>query len=350
MKRREFFLKGAPFIQTTPNVRWRLTSSFPNSLDTIYGAAEVLDERVSALTEGRFRIRPYSAGELVPAFEVLGAVQNGTVQMGHAASYYFKGKNPAFVFDCTVPFGMNARQLNSWFYYGGGLELMREMFADFNIINFPGGNTGTQMGGWFRREINSLRDLRGLKMRIPGLGGEVMSQLGVTVQVIPGGEIYPSLERGALDAAEWIGPYDDEKLGFYQVVKDYYYPGWWEPCTGISFYVNMDAWASLPQTYQDVLEVAAATASEYMMSSYDAKNPPALQRLLAQGVQLHPFPDELMQEAERRTIDILDDEASDPFYNRIYTAYKKWHEDALRWFGTSERAFAEFAFPRAKGI
>ena len=197
----------------------------PNGLDTIYGTAETLAGRVEALTEGRFRIRSYPAGELVPAFEVLSAVQNGTIQMGHSASYYFQGKNPALVFDCTIPFGLSARQLNAWFYYGDGLTLTREMFADFNVINFPGGNTGTQMGGWFRREIGSLQDLRGLKMRIPGLGGEVMNRLDVTVQVIPGGEIYLALERGAIDATEWVGPYDDEKLGFQEIVKDYYYPG-----------------------------------------------------------------------------------------------------------------------------
>src|SRR5690606_26710871 len=212
MYRRHFLLAGPPAIQTEPRRRWRLASGFPNGRDTLYGAAERLALRVLLLHAAPIRLRPHSSGELVPAFEVLTAVQNGTVQMGHAASYYFKGHNPALVFDCTVPFGLTARQLNAWYYQGDGLDLTREMFADFNVINFPGGNTGTQMGGWFRREIRSLRDLRGLKMRIPGLGGEVMDQLGVTVQVIPGGEIYPSLERGAIDATEWVGPYDDEKL------------------------------------------------------------------------------------------------------------------------------------------
>ncbi len=344
MNRRQFLLTGAPTVQTSPRVAWRLASSFPNSLDTIYGAAEVLARRVEELTEGRFRIRSYSAGELVPAFEVLGAVQNGTVHMGHAASYYFKGKNPALVFDCTVPFGLTARQQNAWLYHGGGLDLTREMFADFNVINFPGGNTGAQMGGWFRRDIGSLNDLRGLKMRIPGLGGEVMSRLGVTVQVIPGGEIYPSLERGAIDAAEWVGPYDDEKLGFHEIVKNYFYPGWWEPGPGLSFYVNRSEWNKLPSTYQEAFEAAAAEANQTMLATYDARNPPALERLIAEGVRLQKFPDDVMSSARSITEDILEESASDPFFHKIYTAFKSWRDDAHKWFGTAELAYADYVY------
>ncbi len=344
MNRRHFLLAGAPAIQTEPRLTWRLASSFPNGLDTIYGAAEVLARRVEQLTEGRLRIRPYSAGELVPAFEVLTAVQNGTVQMGHAASYYFKGHNPALVFDCTVPFGLTARQLNAWYYQGDGLDLTREMFADFNVINFPGGNTGTQMGGWFRREIRSLRDLRGLKMRIPGLGGEVMDQLGVTVQVIPGGEIYPALERGAIDATEWVGPYDDEKLGFHEIVQNYYYPGWWEPGPGLSFYVNRQAWEGLPSTYQKAIEVAAAEANDNMLAQYDALNAPALKRLIEAGVRVQPFPDDVMAQARRVTDELLEQAASDAFYRRIYDSYRRWRDQAYRWFSTAELAYANVAF------
>ena len=233
---------GTPAVQTRKAVSWRLASSFSRSLDTIYGAAHILADRVSELTDGKFTIRPYPGGEMVPALEVLGAVQTGTVQMGHSASYYYVGKNPAFAFDTCVPFGLTARMQNAWLYYGGGLELMRELFADFNIVNLPGGNTGVQMGGWFRRTIDSLDDLRGLKMRIPGLGGQVMDRLGVNVQLISGGEIFPALERGAIDATEWVGPYDDEKLGFQKVASNYYYPGWWEPGPTLSFYVNRSAW------------------------------------------------------------------------------------------------------------
>jgi TRAP-type mannitol/chloroaromatic compound transport system substrate-binding protein len=348
MKRREFLLTGAPVVQTSQRVTWRLASSFPNALDTIYGTADVLARRVEQLTDGRFRIRPYSAGEIVPAFEVLGAVQNGTVQMGHGASYYFQGRNPALVFDCTVPFGLTARQLNAWFHYGGGLELTREMFTDFNIINFPGGNTGTQMGGWFRRNIGSQADLRGLKMRIPGLGGEVMSRLGVTVQVIPGGEIYPALERGAIDATEWVGPYDDEKLGFHEIVRDYYYPGWWEPGPGISFYVNRTAWDALPTSYQHAFEIAAGEASENMLALYDARNAPAMERLVSAGVRLHPFPEDVMAAAREITVELLEEAASDPLYGRIYASYRSWRDQAYRWFGTAELSYADFAFASAR--
>ena len=296
------------------------------------------------MSDGRFRLRVYPAGEIVPSLQVMDAVRQGPVQVGHTASYYYIGKNPAFAFDCTVPFGLTARQYNAWSYHGGGLELLRELFADFNIINFPGGNTGTQMGGWFNREINALGDLRGLKMRIPGIGGRVMDQLGVTVQQIPGGEIYPALERGAIDAAEWVGPYDDEKLGFHQVVKHYYYPGWWEPGPNLSVYVNQDAWASLPVDYQHALEVAAAESNMYMMSRYDAQNPAALQRLLDQGVLIHPFPNDVMQAASETATALLEEEASDPAYAKIYNAYKQWRADAYRWFGTAEQSYAAFAF------
>ena len=338
---------GAPAVISRPHLRWRLISSFPRSLDTIFGAADVFAQRVSALTDGRFEIRVYPAGEIVPYDQVLDSVQKGTVQMGHAASYYFKGKNPALPFDCSVPFGLTARQQSAWMHQGGGLELMRAMFADFNVINFPGGNTGTQMGGWFRREINSLQDLRGLKMRIPGFGGVVMDRLGVGVEQIAGGEVYPALERGAIDAAEWVGPYDDEKLGFHKVARYYYYPGWWEPGPALTFYVNRDAWNQLPSMYQDAISTASAAASMAMQTSYDAKNPPALSRLLNEGVQLRPFSSDIMEAAERYAFEIMEEEAAaDPAYNKIYTAFKTFREQSYRWFSTAENAFAAFAYRR----
>ncbi len=349
MNRRHFLTAGAPAIQTQPRVMWRLASSYPRSLDTIFGANDILANHVSALTDGRFTIRAYPAGELVPGLEVMNAVQTGTVQIGQSASYYYIGKNPALAFDTCVPFGLTARQRNAWLYHGGGLELIRSLFADFNIINFPGGNTGAQMGGWFRREVNSLSDLRGLKMRIPGPGGEVMNDMGVTVQVLAGGDIYPSLERGALDATEWVGPYDDEKLGFHKVARYYYYPGWWEPGPGLAFYVNREAWDALPSTYQQALEVAAAEANVSMLASYDAKNPPALQRLLADGVEMRRFPDDVMQTAERIAQERLADQAaSDATFRRIYEAHQAWRADSYRWFGTAEQAYAAFAFQRER--
>lgn len=340
---------GAPGVQTKPRLRWRLASSFSRSLDTIYGAADVLAERVSALTDGRFEIRPTPGGELVPAFEVLEAVQQGIVQMGHSASYYFIGKNPALAFDACVPFGLTARQYNAWVYHGGGLDLLRSLFSDFNIVNFPGGNTGAQMGGWFRAPINSASDLNGLRMRIPGLGGRVMDRLGVTVQQIPGGEIYPSLERGAIDAAEWVGPYDDEKLGFHKVAKNYYYPGWWEPGPALTFYVNKTAYEGLSASYKQALEVAAAEANLGMLASYDAKNPAAMQRLLAEGVQVRPFPQDIMRAARDATTDLLEEEVSDASYRSIYGAFKQWREAQYQWFGTAEYAYASFAFGGSEG-
>lgn len=337
---------GAAAVQTRPRVMWRLTSSFPRSLDTIYGAAEVLSRRVESLTDGRFTIRVFPAGELVPYNQVLESVQKGTVQMGHSASYYFTGLNPALAFDCTVPFGLNMRQFNAWMYHGDGLELTRSLFADFNILNFPGGNTGVQMGGWFRDRVDNLADFRGLKMRIPGFGGRVMAEMGVNVQVLAGGEIYPALERGVIDAAEWAGPYDDEKLGFHQIAKHYYYPGWWEPGPGLSFYINQDAWADLPSDYQSALETAAAEANVDMVASYDAKNPPALQRLVdEQDVDLRPFPEDVMRRAHEATMDILAGEAAaDPAYRAIYDSYNAWRVASNRWLQTAENTYATFAF------
>lgn len=333
----------APAVQTGfPSLRWRLASSFSRSLDTIYGAADVMSNRVSQLTDGRFMIRVYPAGEIVPAFEVLESVQKGTVQLGHSASYYYIGKNPAFAFDTTVPFGLTARQFNGWAYHGGGREIMQDLFADYNILSYPGGNTGTQMGGWFNREINSVVDLRGLTMRIPGLGGRVMDRLGVTVQQIPGGEIYPALERGVIDAAEWVGPYDDEKLGFHQVARYYYYPGWWEPGANLSFYVNQSAFEGLPSHYQMALETAMIEANMYMLSRYDAVNPAAFRRLMDSGVELRSFPVDLMDAAHAASREMIQEGVSDPVYSEIHDSYLAWLEASNDWFGTASSAYSEF--------
>lgn len=339
--------ESGPAVQTGRRVLWRLASSFPRGLDTLYGGAEILARRLEAISEGRFRIEPYPAGELVPGLQVMDAVQQGTVQAGHTASYYFIGKNPALAFDAGIPFGLTARQQYAWFYYGGGLGLVRELFADFNVIVFPGGSTGAQMGGWFKREVNTVADLKGLRMRIPGLGGEVMSRLGVTVQVLAGGDIYPALERGVVDATEWVGPYDDEKLGFHKVAKYYYYPGWWEPGPTISFHVNLRAWNELPAEYREMFDTACVETSARMLAKYDAVNPPALERLLAAGVQLRPFSEEILAAAQRAAFDLYEEQASkDPGYRKVYEAWKAWRADSYRWFGTAERAYADFAFPR----
>jgi TRAP-type mannitol/chloroaromatic compound transport system substrate-binding protein len=333
----------APAVHTGKKLRWRMASSFPRSLDTIYGAADVLAERVKAMTDGNFDIRVYAAGEIVPALQVMDAVQQGTVQIGQTCSYYYKGKNPALAFDTCVPFGLSARQQNAWLNEAGGLALVRELFADFGMTTFPGGNTGAQMGGWFKRELDGLAGLRGLKMRIPGLGGDVMSALGASVQVIAGGEIYPALERGAIDATEWVGPYDDEKLGFHKIAKNYYYPGWWEPGPSLSFYVNQAAWDSLPAAYKAVFQAATHEAATVMQTRYDAKNPPALQRILASGVQLRPFSEDLMVAAQQASEQILEENAAkDPAYAKIYAHWGKFRTDAVQWFGTAELTYAQF--------
>ncbi|MDD4881335.1 MAG: TRAP transporter substrate-binding protein [Gallionellaceae bacterium] len=328
-----------------PTIRWRLASSYPKSLDTIYGAAEVMAKRVEAITNGKFQIRVHAGGEIVPGLQVLDAVQQGTIECGHSASYYYVGKNMAFAFDCAVPFGLTARQQNAWMYQGGGLELTRELFKDYNILNFPGGNTGVQMGGWFRKEVNSLADLNGLKMRIPGIGGQIMAKLGAVPQTLAGGDIYPALERGAIDAAEWVGPYDDEKLGFAKIAKHYYYPGWWEGGPQLSFYVNIDKWNALPESYRQAFETACMEANLNMLAAYDTKNPQALQRLVAAGVQLHAFPKDVMTAAQKIAFGLYEEEAGrNPIFRKIYQPWKQFREAELQWFKLAEASYTNFLF------
>jgi TRAP-type mannitol/chloroaromatic compound transport system substrate-binding protein len=338
---------SGPAVHTGDRVQWRLVSSFPRGLDTLYGSSELLAKRLEALSGGRFRIRPHPAGEIVPGLQVLDAVQQGTVQVGHTASYYFTGKNPALAFDAGVPFGLTARQQFAWLYHGGGSELMQDLFADFNVVSFPAGSTGVQMGGWFKREVSTLADLQGLKMRIPGLGGEVMQRLGATVQVLAGGDIYPALERGAIDATEWVGPYDDEKLGFHRIADNYYYPGWWEPGPTLSFYVNQRDWDGLPAEYKEMFETAATEVSMRMTAQYDTLNPPAMMRLLGEGVQLRRFSDEIMEAARTASFELYEEQATaDPTYRKIYDAWSSARGELYRWFGTAEAGYASFAFAR----
>jgi TRAP-type mannitol/chloroaromatic compound transport system substrate-binding protein len=331
--------------QSAPAVRWRLASSFPKSLDTIYGGAEVLARRVGQITGGKFAISVHAAGELMPAFGVVDGVQGGTVECAHTASYYFVGKNKAFGFDTTLPFGMNQRQQNAWMYYGGGLQLVREFLREYGIVSFPGGNTGVQMGGWFKREIRSLADLKGLKMRIPGIGGEVMARLGVVPQQIAGGDIYPALEKGTIDAAEWVGPYDDEKLGFYKIAPHYYYPGWWESNSMYSFYVGTKAWEALPKDYQAAFEAAAAEANIDMMAEYDFKNPPALLRLAGHGVKLHAYSTELMKAAQDAAFDLYAEEgAKNAAFRKIFESWNKFRGEVTLWHRFAENTYANFIF------
>ncbi|MEM8805343.1 MAG: TRAP transporter substrate-binding protein [Cyanobacteria bacterium P01_G01_bin.38] len=338
---------AAPAVQTdsAPSIQWRMASSYTPSLDTVYGGSEFFIERVKQLTEGRFEIALSAAGELVPGLEVLDAVQQGTVQSGHTNSYYYRGKNAALAFDTAVPFGFNYRQQNAWLYEGGGLELVHELLSDFNIISFPGGNTGTQMGGWWNQEVNSPADLQGINMRIPGLGGVVMERLGVNVQNLAGGEIFQALQLGTIDAAEFVGPYDDEKLGLNKAASIYYYPGWWEPASQYSFYFNLDEWNKLPDTYKYALQTAAAETHVNIMARYDARNPAAIKSLLDQGVELKRFSDELMAASRTAAFEVYEELASaDATYNKIYTAWKEFRENSNRWFSASELGYTDFSF------
>ncbi|MBK1837974.1 TRAP transporter substrate-binding protein DctP [Azospirillum sp. YIM B02556] len=356
MKRRSFLTSAgvgvaastlaAPAIaQSQPEIHWRLASSFPKSLDTIYGAADTIAARVAAATDGKFTIRAFAAGEIVPGLQVLDAVQNGTVECGHTASYYYVGKDPTFTFDATVPFGLNARQQNAWIYNGGGMPLLREFFDGYGVVNFPAGNTGVQMGGWFRKEIKTVEDLKGLKFRIGGFAGQVLAKLGTVPQQIAGGDIYPSLEKGTIDAAEWIGPYDDEKLGFNKVAKYYYYPGWWEGGLNVSLLVNKQQWEQLPKQYKAVLEAACFEANLTMNAKYDAENPAALRRLVAGGALLRPFPREVMEACYKAATELYDETAkTNPKFAKIYEPWKKFRDDEYLWFRVAENSFDNFAF------
>ncbi|NLR73835.1 MULTISPECIES: TRAP transporter substrate-binding protein [Leeia] len=332
-----------------PSIKWRLASSFPKGLDTIYGGAETLAARVKQLTGGKFEIRCFASGEIAPGNQVLDVVQQGTVECGHTCSYYYLGKNKAFAFDTAIPFGLTARQQNAWMYFGNGLSLMRELFKEYNIINFPGGNTGVQMGGWFRSELKGLDSLKGLKMRIPGLGGEIMGRLGAVPQAIPGSDIYPALEKGTIDAAEWVGPYDDEKLGFYKVAKNYYYPGWWEPGPQVSFYVNINEWNKLPKDYQAAFEAAAAEANVLMMAEYDAKNPQALVRLIQNDVKVRAYPHDILSAAQKEAFQLYEEEAAkNPKFKKIYDDWKKFRTLQHGWFRLAEGTMEDVMYSSKK--
>jgi TRAP-type mannitol/chloroaromatic compound transport system substrate-binding protein len=361
MERRSFLTKAAlgaaagtlaapALAQSQPTINWRLASSFPKSLDTIFGAADVFTKRVAQLTGGKFNIRSFAAGEIVPGLQVLDAVQAGTVEIGHSASYYYFGKDATFAFDCAVPFGLTSRQHTAWFEQGGGRELTREFFKGYGIVNFLGGNSGTQMGGWFRKEVKSVADLRGTKMRVGGFAGSVMARLGLVPQQLAGSDIYPALEKGTLDAAEWVGPYDDEKLGFYKVAPYYYAPGWWEAGASFTFYVNQKEWDKLPKQYQAAVEVASYEAHVVMQAEYDAKNPAALARLLKNGVKLRSFPKDMMDACYKAATDVMNEEAAkNPKFKKIYEPWKRFRQDQNQWASVAEAPLQEYLIKIARG-
>lgn len=327
-----------------PSIEWQMATSWPVALDTIFGGATTFADRVKALTGGKFVVTPRAAGELAPGLQVLDVVSQGAVQCGHTASYYYIGKSPITAFGTALPFGLNAQQQNAWLYEGGGLAMLQELYAaKFNVIQFPAGNTGTQMGGWFNKEISTVADLQGLKMRIPGLGGETMTKLGVTVQVLAGGEIFQALDTGAIDAAEWVGPYDDEILGLHQAAAFYYYPGWWEPGPSLEVQINLDEYNNLPEVYKEAVKTAAYEANMTMLSRYDARNNEALQRLLEGGVQLRPYSDEILAAAQEAAFGIYDGfSSSDSDFKGVYDQWKVFRERIHAWHNVAEGGFSRF--------
>ena len=319
-----------------PELNWRLATSVPPTIE-FYEGAVTFAEEVERMTNGKFKIRVFAGGELVPAFGVFDAVSDGTVEMGHTASYYYFGKNEAYALDTTVPFGMNYRQFQAWWNYGNGKSLIQDLFAGANIVPFPAGNTGVQMGGWFNKEVKSVADLDGLKMRIGGMGGKIIEKLGVVPQSVPGADIYPSLEKGTIDAAEWIGPHDDMKLGFNKVAEYYYTPGWWEAGTNLSVYINKEKFDALPVEYQNIIEAAATRANVDMMASYDAKNPVALKQLIAGGTKLRAFPRDVLEAAYAAAQETYAElRESNPDFKRIYDDMVKFQKDQNLWAGVAE--------------
>jgi TRAP-type mannitol/chloroaromatic compound transport system substrate-binding protein len=362
MKRRQFIQTAglglaasavaAPAIaQSMPEVKWRLTSSFPKSLDTLYGASETIAKFCADATDGKFQIQAFTAGEIVPGLQALDAAQNGTVEMCHTASYYYIGKDPTFAFGTAIPFGLNARQQNAWFYYGGGGDLMNEFYKKYNVHAILAGNTGCQMGGFFRKEIKTAADLQGLKMRIGGFAGQVLVKLGVVPQQIAGGDIYPALEKGTIDAAEWVGPYDDEKLGFHKVAQYYYYPGWWEGGAALHTMVNIGKWNELPKNYQAILNAACALANVEMLAKYDAKNPAALKSLFRGGTKIQAFPQEVMEACYKAANELYaETSAKNADFKRVYDNMTEFRSDEYLWWQVAEYTFDNFMIrARARG-
>jgi TRAP-type mannitol/chloroaromatic compound transport system substrate-binding protein len=330
-------------VHAQTQLRWRLASSFPKSLDTIFGAADVFAKKIGEMSGGKFQISVHAGGELMPAFGVVDGVQNGTVEMAHTAPYYFVGKDETFAIGCAIPFGMNARQLTAWMYEGNGLKLMREFYAKYNIISFPGGNTGAQMGGWYRKPVKSLADMKGLKMRIGGFAGRVIERMGAIPQNLPGGEIYQALEKGTIDAAEWVGPYDDQKLGFYKVAPYYHFPGWWEGSAQLDFFINQKAYDALPAEYKAMVEAAASHAHTEMQARYDARNPLALKQLVAAKTELVQFPKAVMDAAFQHSMDIYAElNEKNPAWRKVYADYAKFRADENLWFRFTEATFDRY--------
>ena len=356
MQRRRFLEKtgtlaglatlAAPALaQSAPSVKWRMSTSWPKSLDTMYGSAEQMCKRIGELTDGKFEIHAFAGGELVPPAQNMEAISNGTVECNHVLASAFIGKNTAFAFDTGLPFGLNSRQHNAWMQYGGGMQAMRELYKKYNVVNFVCGNVGVQMGGWYRKQIKTVADLDGLKIRIGGIGGMVMSKLGAVPQQIAAADIYPALEKGTIDAAEWIGPYDDAKLGLHKVAQYYYAPGWWEGSASITAMVNDKAWAALPPMYKAAFECAANEQTTKMLADYDARNPEALKKLIGQGAKLAYFPKPVMEAAFKASSELLTELADkNPDFKAVLPQWLKSRRDQASWFRVAESELDNYTF------
>jgi TRAP-type mannitol/chloroaromatic compound transport system substrate-binding protein len=334
---------AAPAVHAQAALRWRLTSSFPKALDTLFGVNDVFAAKVSEMTGGKFVITTHAAGELVPAFGTIDATKDGTVEMSNTAPYYYFGKDETFALGCAIPFGLNSRQMSAWMYHGNGLKLFREFYSNYGIVNFPMGNTGAQMGGWFRKPIKSLADFKGTKFRVGGFAGKVVERIGGVPQNIPGGEIYQALEKGTIDAAEWVGPYDDLKLGFYKVAKNYAYPGWWEGGPQLDLHINKKAWDSLSAEYKAIVEAASVYAHNDMQTRYDARNAAALKTLVAGGAKLFPFPKDMMDAAFKESMALYEEIGQkNPNWKKIYGDYSAFRKEANQWFRFTEARFDNY--------
>jgi TRAP-type mannitol/chloroaromatic compound transport system substrate-binding protein len=357
MKRRQF-IKAAgvglatagvasPAIAQAPTIRWRLTTTFPKSLDTLYGACDMFSKVLAEISDQKFLVQVLGPGEVVPAFQVVDAVSDGTVEMGNTASYYYIGKDLAFAFGTAVPFGLNTRQMNAWLTYGDGLQLLNELYKNYNMLAFPFGNTTAQMGGWFRKEINTVDDLRGLKFRVGGLAGQVLAKLGVVPQQIPPADIYPALEKGTIDAAEWVGPYDDEKLGFAKIAPYYYYPGWWEGSANGFLYVNIAKWNELPKVYQQMVTTAAGYVAGDLVAKYDVRNAQAIRRLVAAGAQLRPFSPEILDASLKATGELFTDvSAKNPLFKKINDSMTAFRNEQYQWQQVCESTYDNYMISR----
>ena len=324
-------------ISSEESFEWRMVTSWPKNFPGIGMGPENFAELVGRMSGGRLQIQVYGAGEIVPALGVFDAVSSGAVEMGHTGAYYHKGKIPAAPFFTAVPFGMNAQEIHAWLRYGGGMEIWRELYEPFNIIPFPGGNTGVQMGGWFNKEINSLEDLRGLKMRLPGIAGEVLQRAGGTAVSIAGGELYTSMQTGVIDATEWVGPYNDRSFGLNEVGEYYYYPGWHEAGSMLEFEVNAEAWNSLPADLQAIIEGASQAINEDMLDEYTAQNAIVLQELIADGIDIRPFPTDVLAELKSLSMEYYAEEAQrDASFAEVYEHYWSFYEKVQAWHAISE--------------